>query len=406
VCRKNIKLNKIRTGVSITDDVDLGKKAGVNIRVRRFLAPMGRLPCWTDISCRNSSLGRTIPELDTLRGIAALLVLADHTSIITKGAGGNGVWLFFALSGYLLTRPFLDRQEGWTCRSLLLYAGKRLARILPMYWVVVLGYFLAGKSWHWTWLHLLFWRGDLHLWTVQQELLFYLLLPGLLFLVAFLGRSFLLKAGLLYGLAICTGLFLGPDIIRLPAIHRFNHVPFQVAPFLAGMGAAYLSAALPQTLGRRGGKILLLLLLLGLIYACNRLWPVATGSREIWRVGILFSLLLVTVQLPGPSWLKTILGFVPLRAVGIVGYSYYLLHLPLIQVLAPLAPTLGKPLFFLFVGLTAYLLSCLTYSLVEKPCMTKFPAWIVRVTNRFAPSEPGRQNGCEKTRAAAGGPLV
>lgn len=374
----------------------------MNSRARRSLAFLGRLPCWADISCRNSSLGRTVPELDTLRGIAALLVLADHTSLIPKGTGGNGVWLFFALSGYLLTRPFLERREGWTCRSLLLYASRRLARILPMYWVVVLGYFLAGKSWHWTWLHLLFWRGDLHLWTVQQELLFYLLLPGLLSLVTILGRPFLLKAGLLYGLAICAGLFLGPEIIRLPAIHRFNYVPFQVAPFLAGMGAAYLAAALPQTLGRRGGKILLLLLLLGLIYACNRQWPIATGSREIWRVGILFSLLLVTVQLPGPAWLHPLLAFVPLRAVGIVGYSYYLLHLPLIQIFAPLAPTLGKNLFFLAVGLAAYALSCLTYSLVEKPCMTKFPAWIARLANRFSPSDPGRQNSCEKTQAAGG----
>jgi peptidoglycan/LPS O-acetylase OafA/YrhL len=351
---------------------------------------LGRLSCWSDISHRTSSIGRAIPELDTLRGIAAIIVLADHTSMVPKGMGGNGVWLFFALSGYLLTRPFIERHEAWTFKSLLLYVSRRLARILPMYWVVVMGYFLLTKNnWRWASLHLLFRRGDLHLWTVQQELLFYLLLPGLLFLIAFLGHRNWLKAALLYGLAILSGLFLGPDIIRLHAIHRFGFLPFQVAPFLAGMGGAYLFASLPLTLFQRRGKVFLLLLLLGLLAYCNWRWPVATGSREIWRVGILYSLLLVTVQLPGPSWLSRLLCFGPFRALGVVGYSFYLLHLPMIQYYAPLAPFLGKKLCFLFVGLVTYVLSCLTYTLIEKPCMKKIPAWVARLTQK----KQGRHEG-------------
>jgi peptidoglycan/LPS O-acetylase OafA/YrhL len=353
---------------------------------------LGRLSCWSDISQRTSSIGRAIPELDTLRGIAAIIVLADHTSIVPKGMGGNGVWLFFALSGYLLTRPFIVRHEAWTFKSRLLYISRRLARILPMYWVVVMGYFLLTKyNWRWASLHLLFRRGDLHLWTVQQELLFYLLLPGLLFLIAFLGHRNWLKAALLYGLAILSGLYLGPDIIRLHAIHRFGFLPFQVAPFLAGMGAAYLFASLPLTFFQRKGKVILLLLLLGLLAYCNWRWPVATGSREIWRVGILYSLLLVTVQLPGPSWLNWLLCFGPFRALGVVGYSFYLLHLPLIQHYAPMAPFLGKKLCFLFVGLVTYALSCLTYTLIEKPCMKKIPAWVAQLTQKKQSRHEGQE---------------
>ncbi len=351
-----------------------------------LLARLGRLSCWSDISHRSSSTGRAIPELDTLRGIAAIIVLADHTAMIPTGRGGNGVWLFFALSGYLLTRPFIDRHEAWTPRGLVLYLSRRLTRIVPMYWCVVLGYYVLQSKYDWQWasLHLLFRRGDMHLWTVQQELLFYLLLPGLLFLIAFLGRRNWLKAAFLYGLAILSGLFLGPDIIRLHAIHRLGFVPFHVAPFLAGMGAAYLFASLPRTLFQRRGKGILLLLLLGLLLFCNWRWPVAADSREIWRVGILYSLLLVTIQLPGPSWLNRLLCFGPFRALGVVGYSFYLLHVPLIQYYSPLAPFLGKKTCFLFVGLVTYALSCLTYTLVEKPCMKKIPAWVAQITPKKA----------------------
>lgn len=350
--------------------------------VESLFARLGRLSCWADISNRNASTGRAVPELDALRGIAAIIVLADHTAMIERGRGGNGVWLFFALSGYLLTRPFIQRHEAWTARSLTLYVSRRLARILPMYWLVVVGYYLLQSKyyWHWVVLHFLFRRGDLHLWTIQQELLFYLLLPGLLFLISFVGHRNLIKAVLLYGLAILSGLFLGPDIIRLHAIHRFGFVPFQVAPFLAGMGAAYLSAALPGTFFQGRKKVILLLLLLGLLVYFNWLWPVSAEFRGIWRVGIICSLLLVTVQLPGPAWLDRLLCFGPFRALGVVGYSFYLLHVPVIQILAPLVNLLGKNWCFLVVGLTTYLLSCLTYTLIEKPCMTMIPAWVSQLT--------------------------
>ena len=304
-----------------------------------LFARLGRLSCWSDISNRTASTGRAIPELDTLRGIAAIIVLADHTAMIQNGRGGNGVWLFFALSGYLLTRPFIERHEAWTSRSLLLYVSRRLARILPMYWLVVLGYFVLQSKyyWHWVVLHLTFRRGDLHLWNIQQELLFYLLLPGLLFLIAFGSRRLCFM-----GWPFFPGFFL--------------------AQILSGYTLSIVSDLCP--------------------FRWLLFWPVAAENGGVWRFGILYSLLLVTVQLPGPSWLSRLLCFGPFRALGVVGYSFYLLHLPMIQYYAPLAPFLGKRTCFLFVGLVTYTLSCLTYSLIEKPCMKKIPAWVAQLTQK------------------------
>jgi peptidoglycan/LPS O-acetylase OafA/YrhL len=80
--------------------------------------------------------------LDALRAFACAMVVAFHLHTVAGvgfgpldsfvDGGDSGVYVFFALSGYLLYRPFL--REGAT--DLRAYAIKRAARILP-------GYFLA-----------------------------------------------------------------------------------------------------------------------------------------------------------------------------------------------------------------------------------------------------------------------
>jgi len=80
--------------------------------------------------------------LDALRAFACAMVVAFHLRTVAGvgfgpldpfvDGGDSGVYVFFALSGYLLYRPFL-RDGGTDLRA---YAIKRAARILP-------GYFLA-----------------------------------------------------------------------------------------------------------------------------------------------------------------------------------------------------------------------------------------------------------------------
>jgi peptidoglycan/LPS O-acetylase OafA/YrhL len=88
----------------------------------------------------------SIPPLDGLRGIAALLVLMTHVGFVTGSYGLGpigatlarfdiGVALFFALSGFLLTRPWVPADARPSVRR---YALRRAARILPAYWVALL----------------------------------------------------------------------------------------------------------------------------------------------------------------------------------------------------------------------------------------------------------------------------
>ena len=58
-----------------------------------------------------------IRKLNTLRGLAALIVFITHFSDITNwlggvlggGSGAYGVMLFFLLSGFLMTYLYLER---------------------------------------------------------------------------------------------------------------------------------------------------------------------------------------------------------------------------------------------------------------------------------------------------------
>ena len=89
--------------------------------------------------------------LDALRAIACALVVAFHLHTVVGipfgpadavvAGGDNGVYIFFALSGYLLYRPFIGRAV-----DLRAYTIKRAARILPGYYIALIGLTLLTRS--------------------------------------------------------------------------------------------------------------------------------------------------------------------------------------------------------------------------------------------------------------------
>ncbi len=146
---------------------------------------------------------RTFPTLNALRAVGAIMVVCTHaafnTGEITRGWTGAalarldfGVTLFFILSGFLLSRPFLlakaRHEPGPSVRH---YLWKRALRILPLYWVVVLvslffdkaNKILTTTQWieHLT-LTQIYSKGLLassltQMWSLCTEVLFYLVLP-------------------------------------------------------------------------------------------------------------------------------------------------------------------------------------------------------------------------------------
>ena len=91
--------------------------------------------------------GNRSQVIDALRAIAALMVLADHTTLTIPGPVataisrmlGVGVFLFFAISGYLIAGPFLRALvRAEPLPRIWVYATRRAARVYPAYWIAFL----------------------------------------------------------------------------------------------------------------------------------------------------------------------------------------------------------------------------------------------------------------------------
>jgi peptidoglycan/LPS O-acetylase OafA/YrhL len=77
-----------------------------------------------------------VKELDSLRGIAVILVMLVHFGVL--GIGWVGVQLFFVLSGYLITKGLLiEKQEKRIINYLKIFYWKRSLRIFPTYFVYI-----------------------------------------------------------------------------------------------------------------------------------------------------------------------------------------------------------------------------------------------------------------------------
>lgn len=166
---------------------------------------------------------RYIPQLESLRGWAILLVIAFHFFGILGGdystnglpesapvwlrvigAGNTGVTLFFVLSGFLLTQPFIQALKNGTQINIRRFYAARLLRIIPLYYTAVFVAWLVSSNTESAVKALLFipvgfdiFPFSVPWWSLSTEMQFYLLLPLVLLAMSNTkGRFFLAFCGL------------------------------------------------------------------------------------------------------------------------------------------------------------------------------------------------------------------
>jgi peptidoglycan/LPS O-acetylase OafA/YrhL len=89
---------------------------------------------------------RHIPSLDGLRAVSFLLVFAAHAGLERFVPGGFGVTVFFFLSGFLITTLLRSEFEKNGVISLRHFWLRRVLRILPPFYLVLVGAVLLSLA--------------------------------------------------------------------------------------------------------------------------------------------------------------------------------------------------------------------------------------------------------------------
>ncbi|MCO1333751.1 acyltransferase [Microbulbifer sp. OS29] len=295
-------------------------------------------------------------NLDTLRGLAAILVVWQHGSevfihnpelahqgmvlasfISQVDFGKIGVLCFFLISGFVIPHSMLAAN-----RSLKNFAIRRFFRLYPAYWVsltvaTVLAWLLHDQILpastilaNTTMLQGLLGFGNVQLlyWTLTAELIFYCLC-AVMFAQGQLGSPKKL-------LLLCWGglsLFISLQLLEQSATHHFQfptyiiYLPFAIAVMFCGALIRYnyeTNTGRHYTLWAVASTFSIPLLVWGL-YILG--WPISDDPiRFALSHLIALGIFLMTVSIP----------FRPLRfmaSAGTISYSIYLFHLTVVYLM-------------------------------------------------------------------------
>jgi len=317
---------------------------------RKSAAHPARIAAATASQPRPDALPGRIDALDGLRAISILIVLLGHASRGNsapaflwpiRDLGILGVYLFFAISGFIITLLMLRERQCSGSVSLSGFWKRRALRILPPFAAACGGIAVAAGCglmiWHWqsflgaltftknfNWLDGDWFFG--HFWSLSMEEQFYLFWPLLFLFLMHSGRAaaVLLLMVVASPLLALTGLELVPPKLAnsLPCI------PYLAAGCLLAVllhSRQRLFSRLRLQLGLRRG-ILWLVPLCALVAACYKRDGHSLAFAVALQAALLplaaFILLAETVMEDG--LLRSALSLAPLRWLGLASYSIYL----------------------------------------------------------------------------------
>ena len=327
------------------------------------------------------------PEIDGLRGVAVLAVAFYHAHVPGFGGGYVGVDVFFVISGYLITRLLETSSATASLRLWGEFYLRRARRLLPALLVLLLAAAIAATVLFLPADLLRFGRGLLlatlflgnvgawldggyfdpgwrftplrHLWSIGVEEQFYLVFPLVLFAILRLLPRWRTRVVAL--LALSSLVLSVWAAMRWP-VQNYYLLPTRGWELLIGVGIAL--SPQPVGGGGRAGLSLLGLVVLAVVIG-------AGGSEHFPSIATVAACastaLLIRTNAGERTRVGKALSVRPLVFTGLISYSLYLWHAPMLafaEYYSVTEPTAAQMAVLLAL---VYGVSVLSWRFVERP---------------------------------------
>ena len=358
---------------------------------------------------------QNIDELDSVRGIGILLVFFHHaygfvglnkiyapnilSVFITEGH--SGVTLLFVLSAFLISKPYLKSINSGILPSAKNFYLKRILRIIPLYVVMVviaslvyvdLAKFLKALC--------IFWGVNgpaMHpfsnvWWALYTEIQFYLIIPFVGYLLV--SKKYLLLAILVSTYITCylcmqIGLILRNDTY-FPYVRLVHSLMGRGYIFIIGILLSWFVLKYENKLKSISNNVFLqngvsdlffflIILAIGLLLK----WVSKVNYWNVeWMIfnwhfleALLWSLFIITILFL-PIRIKPLFSNVVLKKIGMISYSIFLIHVPVIWYGIILFSNIAScfrwsnphPIILLIsLFIITIILSSITYRFIERP---------------------------------------
>lgn len=349
---------------------------------------------WTRISFESSAghSAKYRPDIDGLRAIAVLSVLFFHTGLTFFRRGYVGVDIFFVISGYLIT-SLLAEDIDKNRFSIVSFYERRMRRIFPALFTVLFACLAAGlillnpeemvgfgKSLLTTtffFSNFYFWHSAQpagyfdtvntpplrHTWSLSVEEQFYLLFPLTLFVLFRWARSrvYIWLLGLI---AVSFALNVWATEHR-PIVAFYWPMPRAWELLIGSLLAVGAIPPIRNRLVREfAGWV-------GLVLTLGALGPFHVGDMQFPGYVVLLpclgAWLIIYSGQQAPSSVRTLLSFRPLVFIGVISYSLYLWHWPIIVFSSHLPFHFSEGAQTTLVLLGSPLAAFLSFEYVERP---------------------------------------
>jgi peptidoglycan/LPS O-acetylase OafA/YrhL len=384
---------------------------------RRFCSPAMNSPVAPPAERRFQ-----IDALDGVRGLAVLLVFLSHcsnkgVSLVPyadfRGMGKTGVWLFFLLSSFLLTYPFIAKgKASFTSQSLANYAWRRVLRVYPLYFLYCLlalattpfvshlipeGAVPSGKEpgipflltpWEFVEQMLLL-KGKGLTWSILVEFKFYFVLPVLAVCFVLLFKRNLWLSAALTAAGVALAAWFWPDSnTNDPRLGPYLPI-FLIGSFLALLhwhshDQKWLQTPRAQISLEVAGWCSLAVLVALIPSVASLVSGREVHYNAFHKQFLLFCSLWAVVlvaTIHGYGGLRAVFANNVLRFFGFISFSFYLLHVIVLNAMntiyhkfvdhSGLSPTVeqfvANPLLGWSILAVTTLVSYVSYRLIEKP---------------------------------------